>query len=127
MDWRGSLFIIVRVRCYGKDLPPIVVERLERELNSIISNGYAVNASHRPEVGMEIQRRRLSGWIERFGLVHRLSQRCRGITEINTITGTLLSSRCHFVDFDSEEVKAFFQATLPVICRIVSARNVARC
>ncbi len=27
---------------YGEDLPPVVVERLERELNSIISNGYAV-------------------------------------------------------------------------------------
>ena len=27
---------------YGPDLPPVVVERLERELNSIISNGYAV-------------------------------------------------------------------------------------
>ena len=27
---------------YGEDLPSIVVERLERELNSIISNGFAV-------------------------------------------------------------------------------------
>ena len=27
---------------YGEDLPPIVSERLERELNSIISNGFAV-------------------------------------------------------------------------------------
>ena len=27
---------------YGENLPEIVVERLERELNSIISNGYAV-------------------------------------------------------------------------------------
>ncbi|MCR5369583.1 MAG: PHP domain-containing protein, partial [Clostridium sp.] len=27
---------------YGSDLPPIVTERLERELNSIISNGFAV-------------------------------------------------------------------------------------
>ena len=27
---------------YGEELPPVVVERLERELNSIISNGFAV-------------------------------------------------------------------------------------
>lgn len=27
---------------YGEELPPIVKERLDRELNSIISNGYAV-------------------------------------------------------------------------------------
>ena len=27
---------------YGEDLPEVVVERLERELNSIISNGFAV-------------------------------------------------------------------------------------
>ena len=27
---------------YGENLPTIVVERLERELNSIISNGFAV-------------------------------------------------------------------------------------
>ena len=29
-------------RMYGEELPPIVKERLDRELNSIISNGYAV-------------------------------------------------------------------------------------
>lgn len=27
---------------YGEELPPVVKERLDRELNSIISNGYAV-------------------------------------------------------------------------------------
>ncbi len=27
---------------YGEDLPEIVVERLEKELNSIIGNGFAV-------------------------------------------------------------------------------------
>ena len=29
-------------KMYGETLPPIVKERLDRELNSIISNGYAV-------------------------------------------------------------------------------------
>ena len=29
-------------KMYGEELPKIVYERLERELNSIISNGYAV-------------------------------------------------------------------------------------
>lgn len=38
---------------YGEDLPEVVTERLERELNSIISNGFAV-MYHCAETGVEI-------------------------------------------------------------------------
>ena len=51
---------------YGEDLPVQVSERLEKELNSIISNGYAVYVYHRTETGMEIQCGRLSCGIQRY-------------------------------------------------------------
>lgn len=44
---------------YGEELPPIVKERLDRELNSIISNGYAVMYIIAPEACMEVER----GWL----------------------------------------------------------------
>ena len=49
---------------YGEDLPVQVSSRLEKELNSIISNGYAVNVYHCTEACVEIQCGRISGGIE---------------------------------------------------------------
>ena len=54
---------------YGEELPVQVSGRLEKELNSIISNGYARDVHHRPEAGVEVKRRRLPcrfPWFCRF-------------------------------------------------------------
>ena len=40
---------------YGEELPAVVKERLDRELNSIISNGLRGYVHHCPETGVEVQ------------------------------------------------------------------------
>ena len=56
---------------YGENLPEVVTERLERELNSIISNGFA------------------------------------GITEVNPLSPHYYCKKCHYSDFESDEVRAY--------------------
>ena len=54
---------------YGEELPKVVEERLERELNSIISNGYAVMYMIAQKLVWKSNSRRLSGrvpWFRRF-------------------------------------------------------------
>ena len=91
---------------YGKDLPQIVVERLERELNSIISNGYSVMYIIAQKL---VWKSNEDGYLvgSRGSVGSSLAATMAGITEVNPLPPHYLCRKCYYCDFDSEEVKKF--------------------